>query len=90
MAKVPSGLLPVLEIDGRVVTESAVIMQLLEDMFPDNKPLMPKRGTPERSHAEMLMKLERRYSGTGVTCSTGGVPLSLQSKGLVDEAVQLQ
>ena len=66
MAKVPSGLLPVLEIDGRTVTESAVIMQLLEDAFPDYKPLMPKRGSPERAHAEGLMKLERRYGGVAL------------------------
>lgn len=42
----PSGLLPVLELDGRIVTESAVIMALLEDTFPDNKPLMPPKGEP--------------------------------------------
>ncbi|KXZ55141.1 hypothetical protein GPECTOR_3g291 [Gonium pectorale] len=60
MAKVPSGLLPVIELDGRVVTESAVIMQLLEDTFPDHKPLMPPAGTPARQRADGLMRLERR------------------------------
>ena len=30
MAKVPSGLLPVIEIDGRTMTESATIMAFLE------------------------------------------------------------
>ena len=29
LAKVPSGLLPVLEVDGRVITESATIQQVL-------------------------------------------------------------
>jgi glutathione S-transferase len=43
-AQVPSGLLPVLEIDGRIVTESAVIMQLLENEFPDHTPLLPPAG----------------------------------------------
>lgn len=42
--QVPNGLLPVIELDGRVVTESAVIMNLLEQAFPDNKPLMPPQG----------------------------------------------
>jgi len=60
MAKVPSGLLPVLELDGRVVTESAVIMELLEREFPDNKPLMPRAGSPERARADQLMRLERK------------------------------
>ncbi|GFH27240.1 GST N-terminal domain-containing protein, partial [Haematococcus lacustris] len=32
LAKVPNGLLPVIELDGQVVTESAVIMQLLEEV----------------------------------------------------------
>ncbi|PNW88790.1 hypothetical protein CHLRE_01g044700v5 [Chlamydomonas reinhardtii] len=61
MAKVPNGLLPVIELDGRVVTESAVIMNLLEQAFPDNKPLMPPQGTPERARADQLMRLERRF-----------------------------
>jgi glutathione S-transferase len=30
--KVPSGLLPVIELDGRVITESAEIMMLLEEV----------------------------------------------------------
>eukprot|EP00877_Chromochloris_zofingiensis_P005299 jgi/Chrzof1/14770/Cz09g15160.t1 len=63
LAKVPSGLLPVLEVDGRVITESAVIMSLLEERFPDNKPLMPSPGTPDRARADGLMRLERRFFG---------------------------
>lgn len=63
LAKVPSGLLPVLEIDGRVVTESAVIMNLLEEAFPDHQPLMPPAGSPQRSRADQLMRLERRFFG---------------------------
>lgn len=60
-AQVPSGLLPVLELDGRVVTESAVIMNLLESEFPEHKPLMPAAGTPQRARADSLMRLERRF-----------------------------
>lgn len=61
--QVPSGLLPVLEIDGRVVTESSVIMFLLEDAFPDHKPLLPPADSPQRNRAEQLMRLERRFFG---------------------------
>ncbi|KAJ9533876.1 hypothetical protein QJQ45_026966 [Haematococcus lacustris] len=77
LAKVPNGLLPVIELDGQVVTESSVIMQLLEEVgapgsglvlcstqaFPDHTPLMPPRGTPSRMRAEQLMRLERRLFG---------------------------
>jgi glutathione S-transferase len=61
LPQVPSGLLPVIEIDGKVVTESTVIMNLLEETFPDTKPLMPAKGTPERARADVLMRLERRF-----------------------------
>lgn len=59
LAKVPGGLLPALELDGRMVTESNVIMALLEDTFPYS-PLRPPKGTPERQRADGLMRLERR------------------------------
>ena len=58
-AQVPSGLLPVLEVDGQVITESAVIQQVLEQMYPE-RPLLPPEGSPERSRAAQLMRLERR------------------------------
>ncbi|PNG99376.1 Glutathione S-transferase DHAR2, partial [Tetrabaena socialis] len=58
--QVPSGLLPVIELDGRVVTESGVIMSLLEEQFPNHNPLMPPAGTPARARADGLMRLERR------------------------------
>ena len=60
MAKVPSGLLPVLEIDGKIITESAIIQQLLEQLYPDNSPLLPPEDAPERARASSLMRLERR------------------------------
>ena len=59
--QVPGGLLPVLEIDGRVVTESSVIMALLEEEFPEHRPLMPVKGTQERARADGLMRLEREW-----------------------------
>ena len=39
--KVSLGMLPVVEIDGRVVTESSVIMRELEAAFPEQRPLLP-------------------------------------------------
>ncbi|KAH7618959.1 hypothetical protein NADE_005807 [Nannochloris sp. 'desiccata'] len=59
LAKVPSGLLPVLEIDGKIITESAVIQGLLEELYPEPA-LLPKDGTQERARASALMRLERR------------------------------
>lgn len=41
--KVPSGMLPVVEIDGVVMTESALIASALEEKFPDNNPLVPPK-----------------------------------------------
>ena len=35
LKKVPSGLLPVVELDGEIITESLVIMQILEQTFPE-------------------------------------------------------
>lgn len=62
MEKVPSGLLPVLEVDGQIITESAVIQSLLEQLYPEN-PLMPPQGTRELQRAGALMQLERQLFG---------------------------
>ena len=58
--QVPSGLLPAMELDGKLYVESADIMRLLEQEFPENSPLMPAPGSPERQRADALMRLERR------------------------------
>ena len=57
-AKVPSGMLPVMEIDGVLITDSAAIAAALEREFPET-PLLPEDGTPERARASDLLKLER-------------------------------
>lgn len=62
LAKVPSGLLPVLEIDGQIVTESAVIQSLLEEVYPEPA-LLPPSETVARARAMSLMRLERRLFG---------------------------
>lgn len=63
MKKVPSGLLPAMELDGKLYTESATIALLLEDTFPEHNPLLPPQGDPERKAAEALMKMERQLFG---------------------------
>lgn len=62
LEKVPSGLLPVLEVNGQVITESAVIQQLLEEWFP-HPALLPPEGTSEKARALELMRLERQLFG---------------------------
>jgi len=56
LAKIPSGLLPVIEIDGQLITESLVIMQILEREFPDH-PTLPEEDFDK---ANVLLKLERQ------------------------------
>ena len=75
MRKVPSGLLPALELDGRLYTESAVIAQVLEEAFPEHKPLLPSPQDPSACtrHAA-LMRLERALFSDwlGWLCQSGG------------------
>lgn len=59
---VPSGLLPVLQLDGKIVTESMDIMFLLEQRFPEFNPLLPSGG-PELAAVDELLALERRLFG---------------------------
>ncbi|KAL3157857.1 hypothetical protein ABBQ32_012271 [Trebouxia sp. C0010 RCD-2024] len=61
-AKVPSGLLPAMELDGELYTESDLIMQVLEERFPE-KPLMPSKGAPTYHRAQKLLRLERQLFG---------------------------
>ena len=37
----PKGLVPVLEMNGHVVCESAVICDLLDELYPEQRPLYP-------------------------------------------------
>jgi maleylacetoacetate isomerase len=55
-SKSPMGVVPCLEIDGRALTESMAIIELLEEMHPD-PPLMPKvpwRRARVRQLAELI------------------------------------
>ena len=57
------GIVPVMEIDGHVFTESAVIMQQLEDSFPEATPLLPPRGSAGRGASDAAMAMERELFG---------------------------
>lgn len=58
LRKVPSGLLPAIELDGRIVTDSLPIMRLLDDTFP-SAPMLPAPGSDESKRLDRLLKLER-------------------------------
>jgi glutathione S-transferase len=49
-----------MELDGRLIVESAEIMRILEEAFPDHNPLLPPKGSKDRQRADSLMRLERR------------------------------
>jgi len=65
LAKVPGGLLPVIEVEGgpgQPITESQVIMNLVDRSFPESagyRDLMPPKGTPLFKRAQELLSLER-------------------------------
>ncbi|CAM9763018.1 unnamed protein product, partial [Heterosigma akashiwo] len=55
----PGGMLPVAEIDGQIISESNDIMQALEDVFPENNPLIPEADAEGRHKFNSLLRLER-------------------------------
>lgn len=60
---VPRGILPAIEIDGRLMTESLDIMFTIEGTFPNpERPMFPPAG-PEREQASALLRLERELFG---------------------------
>jgi len=61
MRKVPGGLLPAIEVNGQIITESSVIMELLDEWHPPEegfKPMMPQDDEGRRRF-QMLSRLER-------------------------------
>ena len=62
LLQVPSGLLPAMELDGELYTESDLIMQVLEERFPE-KPMLPTKGSPAYHRAQQLLRLERQLFG---------------------------
>jgi glutathione S-transferase len=65
LKKVPNGLLPAIELDGRLMTDSIPIMMTLEKTFngPTNKRMWPEDGSPQLERAHALMRLERQLFG---------------------------
>jgi glutathione S-transferase len=63
LQKVPSGLLPAIEVNGQIITESQVIMELLDEWhseFEGFKPMLPnKEDTDGMEKYKMLSRLER-------------------------------
>lgn len=77
---VPTGLLPVIQLDGVVVTESMDIMFLLEETFqtPYRK-LIPTDDNHKMQAFHRYMKLERVFTGAWLNCLRG--PQALTRKG---------
>lgn len=70
LAKVPSGLLPAIEVNGNVVTESQVIMELLDrwhSVEDGYKPMMPDDEAGRARYAT-LARLEREYVNNITLC----------------------
>lgn len=64
MKMVPSGLLPVIELDGaQPLTESMDIMFELERAFPDSPSLIPSTDTERMQSFHQLLRLERILAG---------------------------
>ena len=67
MAKVPSGLLPVIEIDGRNMTESATIMAFLEQACSSLKPALHPICEPVTCPASSQPPFLRLFVGLSCT-----------------------
>ncbi len=57
LAKSPMGKVPYLEVDGRRIRESAVILEYLEDAYPE-RPLLPKDPLERARVREIVVFLE--------------------------------
>ncbi|KAL7566886.1 hypothetical protein ACA910_021373 [Epithemia clementina (nom. ined.)] len=65
LQKVPGGLLPAIEVRGQVITESQVIMELLDQWFPQSqgyRSMMPSSGENKAKY-QRLAALERDLFG---------------------------
>ncbi|KAI5084484.1 hypothetical protein GOP47_0000653 [Adiantum capillus-veneris] len=77
---IPSGLLPAIKLAGKVIPESLDIMMILEDSFPEHKPLLPSKTSLEKWNAvNLLLKQERRLVGAWLSALRGGMWGSMDS-----------
>jgi len=67
----PRGVVPVLVHDGNVINESNIIMEYLEDAFPDTKRLMPKSAIGKAAVRNLLQRLDTALHLHIATISVG-------------------
>lgn len=84
LAKVPSGLLPVIELDGEIVTESMDIMFLIEEQFsaPKFSKTIPSDNADMMQAFHKFMRLERLYIGAWLGCLRGNMVSIVSDKNL--------
>jgi glutathione S-transferase len=67
----PRGVVPVLVHDGNAINESNIIMEYLEDAFPDTKRLMPKAAPSKAAVRNLLQRLDTALHLHIATISVG-------------------
>lgn len=81
LKKVPTGLLPVIELDGKIVTESMDIMHLIEETFQTPYPkTLPVDDNDMMQAFHRYMRLERVFIGAWLNCLRS--PLGGQERGM--------
>lgn len=65
LRKCPRGLLPALEFDGKLMTESLDIMAMIDQVFqgPQYQKMLPERNSPDFQRLQELLGLERQLFG---------------------------
>lgn len=72
LKKIPTGLLPAIELDGKIVAESMDIMLLLEDTFQTpHKKTMPIEDNDKMKFFDRHLRLERIYTGAWLSSLRG-------------------
>ena len=81
----PNGVVPTIEHDGRVVVESTVINEYLDEVFPD-PPLMPA-DPAARATARVIVKLEDDKAHEAMRAPTFNLMIKPMIAGLTDDEV---
>lgn len=78
---VPSGLLPVIQLDGKIITESMDIMFLIEETFQvPYKRMIPTDDNDMMQAFHRFIRLERVLMGAWLGCLRG--PMAQQERGV--------
>lgn len=81
LKKVPTGLLPVIELDGKLITESIDIMFKIEDAFQDSNPqTIPVDDNDMMQAFHRFLRLERVFIGAWLNSLRG--PLATLERGM--------